>query len=79
MVIFSGTRVISGGISSGSSFYPTVELPTFTEARDTFDQKMNRLAHKFINESVRADNLGAAAIEAGDYVTLEELERMIDG
>jgi hypothetical protein len=55
-----------------------VEPLSITEARREFNRSVDQIVHKFVNESVRADALGAAAIEAGNYVTLEDLERLIN-
>lgn len=54
-----------------------VEPPTVTEARRAFDDKAKRVALKFVNESVQATNVGIAQIEAGNYVTLEDLEEEV--
>ena len=55
----------------------TVEPSSVTEARLVFNRRVDRLVHKFVNESVQATTVGKAAIEAGDFVTLGELRQLI--
>ena len=66
--------------SGANSLYPirAVEPSKITEARVDFNQRMDTVVHKFINESVRATELGANAIKEGNYVTLENLKQTLN-
>ena len=54
-----------------------VEPPTITAARGAFEERASQVTRNFTDECVRATEIGIAQIEAGDYVTLEALEREV--
>lgn len=54
------------------------EPPGVTEIRSAFDSVMNQVLKEFINQSAHATALGIKALDAMDYVTLNELEDLIN-
>jgi len=53
------------------------EPPGVTEVRSAFDSVMNQVLREFINQSAHATELGIKELDAGDYVTLDELKELI--
>ena len=54
------------------------EPPGVTAVRSAFDNVMNQVHREFINQSAHATALGIRALDAGDYVTLDELEDLVN-
>ena len=54
------------------------EPPGVTEARSAFDSAMNQVLREFITQSAHATVLGIRALDAGDYITLDALEELIN-
>ena len=53
------------------------EPPGVTEVRSAFDSVLNQVLREFITQSAHATEIGIKALDAGDYVTLDELEELI--
>ena len=65
------------GNHSTSVPYRPPEPPSVTEVRSAFDSVLNQVLRKFVNESAHATATGIKALDAGDYVTLDDLEKLI--
>ena len=57
--------------------YRVAEPPGVTEVRAAFENVLMAAFREFANQSVQATALGIKALDAGDYVTLDELEALI--
>jgi len=69
---------LAGAYGSHTAPIPYWSEPTgVTEVRSAFDSVMNQVLREFVNQSVQATVLGIRALDAGDYITLDQLEGLI--
>ena len=63
-----------------TSFLPEqrlVEPPTFTEAREAYNRRVDGLLWAFLHECYENSKAGEAEIAAGNYVMLEDFKKQL--
>jgi len=57
--------------------YRAVEPPAVIEFRSTYESVLTEVYKEFVNQSVQATALGIKALDAGNYITLDDLEELV--